>query len=58
MTGDGGYAEWSAATLEIFEPVVPGSSYLGNHASRRMEEDEEAPVFFRQDRLGDGPRAY
>ena len=42
LTGDGGYAEWAAATLKIFELVVPGSSYLGNHASRRMEEDEEA----------------
>ena len=42
LTGDGGYAERAAATLEIFEPVVPGKSYLGGHASRRMEEDEEA----------------
>ena len=42
LTGDEGYAERAAATLEIFEPVVPGKSYLGDHASRRMEEDEEA----------------
>ena len=42
LTGDRGYGERAAATLKIFEPVVPGKSYLGNHASRRMEEDEEA----------------
>jgi len=42
LTADEGYTQWAAAALKIFEPVVPGSSYLGNHASRRMEEDEEA----------------
>ena len=42
LTGDETYAERAAAALKIFEPVVPGRSYLGNHASRRMEEDEEA----------------
>ena len=42
LTGDEEYAERAAAALRIFEPVVPGSSYLGDHASRRMEEDEEA----------------
>ena len=42
LTGDETYAERAAAALEIFEPVVPGRSYLGDHASRRMEEDEEA----------------
>ena len=42
LTGDDRYAERAAATLEIFESVVPGKSYLGDHASRRMEEDEEA----------------
>ena len=42
LAGDEGYADRAAATLEIFEPVVPGRSYLGDHASRRMEEDEEA----------------
>ncbi len=42
LTGDETYGDRSAATLKIFEPVVPGKSYLGNHASRRMEEDEEA----------------
>ena len=36
------YADRAAAALRIFEQVVPGKSYLGNHASRRMEEDEEA----------------
>ena len=42
LTGDGGYAERAGAALDIFEAVVPGKSYLGSHASRRMEEDEEA----------------
>ena len=42
LSGDEEYAERAAATLGIFEPVVPGRSYLGDHASRRMEEDEEA----------------
>ena len=42
LTGDDRYREWAEAALRIFEPVAPGRSYLGNHASRRMEEDEEA----------------
>ncbi len=42
LTGDETYAERAAAALRIFEQVVPGKSYLGDHASRRMEEDEEA----------------
>ena len=42
LTGDETCADQAAATLKIFEPVVPGKSYLGDHASRRMEEDEEA----------------
>ena len=42
LTGKAGYAERAAAALRIFEQVVPGKSYLGDHASRRMEEDEEA----------------
>ena len=42
LTGDAGYADRAAAALRIFESVVPGGSYLGAHASRRMEEDEEA----------------
>ena len=42
LTGDSTYRERAAAALRIFEPVVPGKSYLGSHSSRRMEEDEEA----------------
>ena len=42
LTGDAVYADRAAAALRIFESVVPGGSYLGAHASRRMEEDEEA----------------
>ena len=42
LTGDASYAGRAAAALEIFGSVVPGKSYLGAHASRRMEEDEEA----------------
>ena len=42
LTGETTHADRAAAALRIFEPVVPGKSFLGNHASRRMEEDEEA----------------
>ena len=42
LTGDPAYSERAGAALKIFEGVVPGRSYLGNHSSRRMEEDEEA----------------
>ncbi len=42
LTGETTYADRAGAALRIFEPVVPGKSYLGEHASRRMEEDEEA----------------
>ncbi len=42
LTGETAYADRAAAALRIVEPVVPGKSYLGDHASRRMEEDEEA----------------
>ncbi len=42
LTGDFRYSERAHATLKIFEDVVPGKSYLGDHSSRRMEEDEEA----------------
>ena len=42
LTGDSQYSDRAAAALRILEPVVPGKSYLGGHASRRMEEDEEA----------------
>ena len=42
LTDDSRYSERADAALRIFEGVVPGKSYLGNHSSRRMEEDEEA----------------
>ena len=42
LTGNSGYADRAAAAVRIFEPVVPGKSYLAGHLSRRMEEDEEA----------------
>jgi uncharacterized protein YyaL (SSP411 family) len=42
LTGDEGHTDRAAHALKIFESVVPGKSYLGGHASRRMEEDEEA----------------
>lgn len=42
VTGDTGYADRAKSALARFEQVVPGRSYLGDHASRRMEEDEEA----------------
>ena len=42
LTGDSVYSDRADASLAIFDSVVPGRSYLGAHASRRMEEDEEA----------------
>lgn len=42
LTGDSWYSERADAALKIFEDVVPGKTYLGDHSSRRMEEDEEA----------------
>ncbi len=42
LTGDEAHSDRAAHALKIFESVVPGKSYLGAHASRRMEEDEEA----------------
>ncbi|MDE2779668.1 MAG: DUF255 domain-containing protein [Chloroflexota bacterium] len=42
LTGDSEYGRLAAAALAVFEAVIPGRSYLGSHASRRMEEDEEA----------------
>ena len=42
LTGDSGYGDRATAALEIFNSVIPGKSFLGAHASRRMEEDEEA----------------
>ena len=42
LVDDDTYQQQAAATLQIFESVVPGKSYLGDRQSRRMEEDEEA----------------
>jgi len=42
LTGDSRHSERASAALKLFEPLVPGKSYLGEHSSRRMEEDEEA----------------
>ena len=42
LTDDREYSERAAVALSVFESVVPGKSYLGARASRRMEEDEEA----------------
>ena len=42
VTGEREYEDRAAKTLGAFESVVPGRSYLGPRASRRMEEDEEA----------------
>ena len=42
LTGDPRYSKQAADALDVFQSVVPGKSYLGDHTSRRMEEDEEA----------------
>ena len=42
LTGAEEYTQRAVAGLNVFDSVVPGRSYLGAHASRRMEEDEEA----------------
>ena len=42
LTGASGYSDRATGALDIFNSVIPGRSYLGAHASRRMEEDEEA----------------
>jgi uncharacterized protein YyaL (SSP411 family) len=42
LTDDDEYHRRAETALDIFQSVVPGKSYLGNHATRRMEEDEEA----------------
>ena len=42
LTNEDEYTQRAAAGLDVFDPVVPGRCYLGAHASRRMEEDEEA----------------
>jgi len=41
LTGNDEYQAWASSALKTFEDVVPGSSYLGPRASRRVEEDEE-----------------
>ena len=41
LNGDNEYLASARSTLEIFQGVVPGNSYLGSGKSRRMEEDEE-----------------
>jgi len=42
LVDDDIYQRQAAGALQIFESVIPGSSYLGDQPSRRMEEDEEA----------------
>ena len=42
LFGDTGCSDRATRTLDVFEAVVPGKSYIGGHHSRRMEEDEEA----------------
>ena len=42
LTGNEDRTHRAAAALDVFDTVAPGKSYLGSHASRRMEEDEEA----------------
>ena len=41
LTGDEEYLDWARDALEAFQDIVPEKSYLGSHASHRMEEDEE-----------------
>ena len=41
LNRDDEYLSLARNTLEIFQGVVPGKSYLGPEKSRRMEEDEE-----------------
>ena len=41
LSGENEYQVLARNTLEIFETVVPGNTYLGPGKSRRMEEDEE-----------------
>ena len=65
LTGKSAYSDQAADALKVFEAVVPGKSYLGAHASRRMEEDEEA-LFLpagsawgrAQDMLNHGPVSF
>jgi uncharacterized protein YyaL (SSP411 family) len=41
LTGEDQYLRLGRSTLEVFDDLAPGSSYLGPRGSRRMEEDEE-----------------
>ena len=42
LTGEANYSDRAVEALKAVESVVPGRSYVGDHPSRRMEEDEEA----------------
>ncbi len=42
LSDDDTYQQQAAAALQVFESIIPGTSYLGDRQSRRMEEDEEA----------------
>ena len=42
LTGQDEYLSLAADTLNAFQDVVPGSSFIGLKGSRRVEEDEEA----------------
>ena len=41
LNGDTEYEVLAKNTLEHFQGIVPGNTYLGTEKSRRMEEDEE-----------------
>ena len=41
LTGNDAYLTLARETLEVFQGVAPGSSYLGPAGSARVEEDEE-----------------
>ena len=42
LTGQEEYLTWAADSLNSFQDVVPGSSFIGPKGSRHVEEDEEA----------------
>jgi uncharacterized protein len=41
LTGEAHYLPMAQRTLETFQSIIPGHSYLGPAGSRRVEEDEE-----------------
>ena len=41
LSGEDEYRALARSTLQTFEAVVPGNTYLGDVKSRRVEEDEE-----------------